>query len=282
VSPVWPQTGDGRGSASLGGLPQLDNLGIRLVTLLTVRLGRSFRGGSSVLRQFKFPGLAHIEPARLADRFALDLDRDPDLLLTGASGSGPRCFSPSGPATLVCDVERFLEHAVDGHPVCGVIGRAMQAAIQVVGDRMFPGIFLVTRLLLLFGGSSCVGVLLREPPRRSLQVFLGLFAFHKSIVLNEPNLFFHQGFAVINAFLLAKVMFTGETFHVADKLKDKPLIYPILFKSTVFSTLLTGFYIIEEVIIWKWHGKTFSDSIPVIDGGVWREYWLSELSCLSV
>jgi len=100
-----------------------------------------------------------------------------------------------------------------------------------------------------------------------LWVFLGLFAVHKSIVLNEPNLFFHQGFAVINAFLLAKVMFVAERFHVADNLKDKPLIYPIVFKSTVFSVLLIGFYIIEEVIIGKWHGKTFSDSIPVIDGG---------------
>lgn len=100
-----------------------------------------------------------------------------------------------------------------------------------------------------------------------LWVLLGLFAVHKSIVLNEPNLFFHQGFAVINAFLLAKVMFTAETFHVADNLKGKPLIYPIVFKSTVFSVLLIGFYIIEEVIIGKWHGKTFSDSIPVIGGG---------------
>ena len=37
--------------------------------------------------------------------------------------------------------------------------------------------------------------------------------------------------------------------------------------NSIFSALLTGFYIIEEVIIGKWHGKTFSDSIPVIDGG---------------
>jgi hypothetical protein len=100
-----------------------------------------------------------------------------------------------------------------------------------------------------------------------LWVLLGLFAVHKSVVLNEQNLFFHQGFAVINAFLLAKVMFTAEMFHVADNLKDKPLIYPIVFKSTAFSILLIGFYIIEEMIMGKWHGKTFSDSIPVIGGG---------------
>ena len=100
-----------------------------------------------------------------------------------------------------------------------------------------------------------------------LWVLLGLFAVHKSVVLNEHDLFFHQGFAVINAFVLAKVMFTAEMFHVADNLKDKPLIYPIVFKSTVFSILLIGFYIVEEVMMGKWHGKTFSNSIPVIGGG---------------
>jgi hypothetical protein len=96
---------------------------------------------------------------------------------------------------------------------------------------------------------------------------LGLFAVHKSIILNEQKFFFHQGFALINALLLAKVMFTAELFHVADNLTDKPLIYPIVFKSAVFSIILIGFYIIEEVIMGMWRGKTFSDSIPAVGGG---------------
>jgi hypothetical protein len=99
-----------------------------------------------------------------------------------------------------------------------------------------------------------------------LWVLLGLFAVHKSIVLNEPNFFYHEGFAFINAWLLAKVMLTAEIFHVADNLRHKPLIYPILFKSAVFSMILISFYIIEEVLIGIWHGKPLTENLPVISG----------------
>jgi len=100
-----------------------------------------------------------------------------------------------------------------------------------------------------------------------LWVLLGLFSVHKSIVLNEPNLIYHQGFAVINAGVLAKVILIAEMLHVADNLKQKPLIQPIVFKSAVFSTILMSFYIIEETLIGMWHGKTATESIPDVGGG---------------
>src|SRR5215471_7214062 len=100
-----------------------------------------------------------------------------------------------------------------------------------------------------------------------LWVLLCLFSVHKSLVLNEQHVFFHLGFAAINALLLAKVMLTGEIFHLADNLKHKPLIYPIVFKSAVFSILLISFYLIEEVLLGMWHGKTLVDSIPALGGG---------------
>ena len=100
-----------------------------------------------------------------------------------------------------------------------------------------------------------------------LWVLLSMFSVHKSLVLNEQHVFFHLGFAAINAWLLAKVMLTGEIFHLADNLKHKPLIYPIVFKSAVFSILLISFYIIEEVLMGMWHGKSVTESIPAIAGG---------------
>jgi hypothetical protein len=47
-------------------------------------------------------------------------------------------------------------------------------------------------------------------------VLFGLFSVFRSLVLNERNLVYHEGFAVINAFLLAKVVLTAEFFQVAD------------------------------------------------------------------
>jgi HlyD family secretion protein len=100
-----------------------------------------------------------------------------------------------------------------------------------------------------------------------LWVLLSLFSFHKALVLNEENLIDHQGFAFVNALALAKVVLVGEAFHVGDSLKNRPLIYPIIYKSAVFAVLLVCFHIIEEALIGIFHGKTFSQSISSIGDG---------------
>ena len=103
-----------------------------------------------------------------------------------------------------------------------------------------------------------------------LWVLLGLFALHKSIVLNEPA-FYHQGFAAINALVLAKIIFVAEAFHVADDLKHKPLIYPIVYKSAVFSLILISFHLLEEVLAGMWHGKAITESVTALSGGSLEE-----------
>ena len=94
-----------------------------------------------------------------------------------------------------------------------------------------------------------------------LWVLLGLFSIHKSIVLHERNLIYHQGFAFINALLLAKIMLIAEMLHVADNLKHKPLIYPVILRSAVFSLILITFSILEETLTEMWHGKAVSIAI---------------------
>ena len=98
-------------------------------------------------------------------------------------------------------------------------------------------------------------------------VLLSVFSLHKALVLNEESLIFHQGFALVNALALAKVVLVAEYFHVGDNLKNRPLIYPILFKSAVFAVILFCFHMIEETLIGILHGKTLSQSIPNIGGG---------------
>jgi hypothetical protein len=64
--------------------------------------------------------------------------------------------------------------------------------------------------------------------------------------------------SLINALLLAKIMLIAEMFHVADNLKRKPLIYPIILKSAVYSLILITFNILEETLTAMWHGKAVS------------------------
>jgi hypothetical protein len=93
-----------------------------------------------------------------------------------------------------------------------------------------------------------------------LWVLLGLFALHKSIVIGEPS-FYHQGLAIINALVLAKIIFIGEEFHLADELRERPLIYPIVYRSAVFSLLLVVFHLIEQVLVGVWKGKALMDCV---------------------
>ena len=100
-----------------------------------------------------------------------------------------------------------------------------------------------------------------------LWVLLGLFSFQKALILNEENLIFHQGFTLINALALAKVVLLGEYFRIGENFKNRPLIYPILFKSAIFAVLLVCFHILEELLIGVMRHKTVSQSISSIGDG---------------
>jgi hypothetical protein len=101
-----------------------------------------------------------------------------------------------------------------------------------------------------------------------LWVFFALFTVQKSIVLAEQNIdFAPHGFALINALALAKVILIAQDFHFGDRFKDEPLLYPILFRSAVFTILLGCFKFLEEIAVDAFHGKPVNLSITAIGGG---------------
>jgi hypothetical protein len=98
-------------------------------------------------------------------------------------------------------------------------------------------------------------------------VFL-VFLVHEWTVLASHQIGFRfYGLAVVNALVLSKIMLIAEGLHFADRLKDKPLIYPIAFKSIAFSVLLVVAYIVEEIAVGLFRGKTMAESFPEIGGG---------------
>jgi hypothetical protein len=101
-----------------------------------------------------------------------------------------------------------------------------------------------------------------------LWVLFGLFALHESIVLAKHDIDYSAyGFAVINAWLLAKVMLVAEDLRLAHRFEDRPLIYPIIYRSMVFAVVFIGFDIVEHVLLGWWRGKTIVESFPAIGGG---------------
>ena len=101
-----------------------------------------------------------------------------------------------------------------------------------------------------------------------LFVLLGLFQIHEYIVLARHQLPYERwGFALINAWVLAKVMLVAEDLHLGRGLEDRPLIYSVLFKSTLFAGVFICVLIVEHVIVGVWRGTTIAESIPSIGGG---------------
>jgi hypothetical protein len=100
-----------------------------------------------------------------------------------------------------------------------------------------------------------------------LSLLFGLFAVHKSLLLNEKHLLYHQGFAIINALVLAKIMLVADMFHIGESLKAKPLVYPIVFNSAVYSVILMVFHYIEEILVGVLRGKSAMESVPTVGGG---------------
>jgi hypothetical protein len=101
-----------------------------------------------------------------------------------------------------------------------------------------------------------------------LFVLLGIFNLYKGIILRENGInYTGYGFALVNALVLAKVMLIAEDLHLARRLEDKPLIYPILYKSAVFAIVLISVHLLEEILGGLFRGRAISESISEIGGG---------------
>ena len=104
-----------------------------------------------------------------------------------------------------------------------------------------------------------------------LWVLLSVLELHKWVILRQHHIAYEMGFKVgvslINAVVLGKVIFIVEELHVAEHLSYRPIAFPVLYKSAAFSIILICFHIVEEVLVGMFHGKTITQSIPVIGGG---------------
>jgi hypothetical protein len=101
-----------------------------------------------------------------------------------------------------------------------------------------------------------------------LWLVFSVFLVHEWSVLASHQIGFRfYGLAVVNALVLSKIMLIAEGLHFARRFEDKPLIYPIAYKSIAFTVLLMVAYIVEEIAVGMFHGKTAAESFPEIGGG---------------
>jgi len=71
---------------------------------------------------------------------------------------------------------------------------------------------------------------------------------------------------------LGKVILVADDFHFAEWFKERAPIYSILAKATAFTILLLIFDVVEEVVVGKFKGKTFTESFPHVGDGSPRAF----------
>jgi hypothetical protein len=72
--------------------------------------------------------------------------------------------------------------------------------------------------------------------------------------------------AVIEALILAKVIMVGAVVRLGHGLEQKPLIFPTLYKSVVFSLFVGAFTIVEYTIKGLWKGEGFTGGVVALLG----------------
>jgi hypothetical protein len=113
---------------------------------------------------------------------------------------------------------------------------------------------------------------------KELREFLVLFAYlwfvflvffvHEWIVLAGHNISFRfYGLAAVNALVLGKIMLIAENMRFAERFQNRPLIVPVAYKSVAFALLLMAAYVLEEIALGLFHGKTAAESLPQFGGG---------------
>ena len=104
-----------------------------------------------------------------------------------------------------------------------------------------------------------------------LWVLLSLLELHRLAVLREVHQTsvsgYRFGLAVINAFVLGKVILIAQDLHLGERFREKRIVISALFKSGVFALLLVCFDVLEETIVGVIHGKSVAASVPQIGGG---------------
>jgi hypothetical protein len=97
-------------------------------------------------------------------------------------------------------------------------------------------------------------------------VFAAFTQYRRFILAAHDIAYANYGFAVIEALILAKVIMIGDVFRLGRGLENKPLIYPALYKTVVFTLFVALFTVLENVIKGLWQGEGFMGGLAMFLG----------------
>ena len=95
-----------------------------------------------------------------------------------------------------------------------------------------------------------------------LSLIFAAFTQYRRLLLAAHDITYtNYWIAVIEALILAKVIMIGDALHLARGLDEKPLIFPTVYKTVVFSFFVGVFTVLEYAIKGLWHGKGLAGGV---------------------
>ena len=97
--------------------------------------------------------------------------------------------------------------------------------------------------------------------------FAAITYFKASILKAHDISFTPFGITIAKALICAKFVSMGHIFHLGDRFKSLPLIWPTLYKSLCFLALLVVLTALEHVVVGLIHHRAIADTIADFGGG---------------
>jgi len=89
-----------------------------------------------------------------------------------------------------------------------------------------------------------------------LAFFFCALSTYRTLLLEKYEVsYFDYGTALLNAFVITKVILIGEAAHLGKKLNPKPLLYSSISKAFLYGLLVFAFHLVEEMAKRLIHGK---------------------------
>lgn len=105
-------------------------------------------------------------------------------------------------------------------------------------------------------------------------VFCALATYSMLLLDKYEIVYFAYGAALLNAFIITKVILIGEAMHFGKKYEGKSLIYSCIYKAILYGLLVFAFHVVEEMVKLLIHGRDFA--------GAFHEIRLDDLLARSV
>jgi len=108
-------------------------------------------------------------------------------------------------------------------------------------------------------------------------VFAAFTQYRRLLLAAHDITYTNYWVALIEALVLAKVIMIGAVLRLGRGLEDKPLIYPTLYKTAVFTLFLGAFTVLENVVKVLWKGTGFTGGIVDFLGKGPNEFFANAL-----